>query len=84
MEKDFPPNTVILQEGTEITSIFIIKEGICSVYSDRNPLKTKLSTKKGPHYVKLNYGKSEICMGLNQGNMSESFTYFPISTVSKN
>ena len=32
----------------------------------------------------MNNGKSEICLGLNQGNMSESFTYFPISTVSKN
>ena len=84
MEREFPANTVILQEGEEIKSIFIIKEGVCSVYSERNPLKTKLGTKKGPHYVKLQDGKSEICMGLNQGNMSERFTFFPISTVSKN
>ena len=84
MEKEFPPNTLILKEGEQIASIYIIKEGNCSVYSDRNPLKSKLSTKKGHHYVKMNNGKSEICMGLNQGNMSESFTYFPISTVSKN
>ena len=84
MEREFPANTVILQEGEEINSIYIIKEGVCSIYSERNPLKTKLGTKKGPHYVKLQDGKSEICMGLNQGNMSERFTFFPISTVSKN
>ena len=84
MEREFPANTVILREGEEINSIYIIKEGVCSIYSERNPLKTKLGTKKGPHYVKLQDGKSEICMGLNQGNMSERFTMFPISTVSKN
>ena len=47
LEREFPANTVILEENMPIESIFIIKEGICHVYSKRNPLKTKPSTKKG-------------------------------------
>ena len=85
MEKEFPANTVILEENKKIESIYIIKEGMCHVFSNRNPLKSKPSTKKGDHYIKLPNSKNEICLGLNQGNMSKkSFTYFPISTISKN
>ena len=47
VEREFPANTVILQENTSVESIFIIKDGICQVYSDKNPLKSKPSTKNG-------------------------------------
>lgn len=37
-ERKYPPGKVLLKEGTQLKSIFIVKSGTCEVYRKQNPL----------------------------------------------
>lgn len=80
-ERVFPPGKILLDEGKALTSIYIIKSGMCEMYSSESPLKARNKTLKDKFFFKLPMSGEEISLGLNQGSMSKAFNYYPLSEV---
>lgn len=59
--------------------MFIIKKGICDVFSYKNPLQ--VSETKNP-FKYVHGSKIDVAMGLDQGSMSQNFREFHFSEVS--
>lgn len=38
-EKEFPAGKILIEEGSALKMIYILKSGTCEVYSKQNPLK---------------------------------------------
>lgn len=64
-EKEFPPGKVLLEEGKPLNSIYIIKSGICQMYSYESPLKARNKTLEDKFFFKLPASGQEISLGLN-------------------
>ena len=80
-EKEFPAGKVLIEEGSALRSIYILKSGACELYSAQHPLKAKLKKNDEGFFLKLPMSGADMCLGLHSGSMSNCFNYYPLSTV---